>query len=617
MIKNFSKTSNKINTSTSFFSNKIILAGILLLTFFVYSNSINNDFSSWDDDEYVINNPLIKDLSLQGTKAIFTTPYMGNYHPLTCLTNALEFKFFGLNPKVFHFTNLFFHLLNVVLVFYFVLNLTGFKNLSGFCALFFAIHPLHTESVSWIAERKDVLYSFFYLLSLIFYCSKFKVQSPKLENEKPQLPIINYQLSILFFIFSLLSKSMAVTLPVILILIEYYKINLQFTIYNLQFLKKHIPFLMLAAIFGIIAIYSQSSAKAMDMSPDFSFLDRIFIACYGIIFYVFKLLIPVNLSALHSFPQKINGLLPLEYYFSVIVILTLIFLFIKYKIKNKEIIFGILFFLITISPVLQIIPVGRAVVAERYTYIPYLGLFFAITQISNFIPIFSGSNLKNILTAVFVGYVATFSIITYQRNKIWRNGMSLFSDVVEKNPENYYGYFGRGTVNEKLKKYDEAVVNYSEAIKRNPKFEQAFYNRANSKSALGNYKSAIDDLTEALAIKPDYAKAYINRGVIKQQLHDYDGAINDHTKAIEINGELTAVAYFNRGNVKGETKDYSGAMNDFSEAIRINNDYKEAYFFRGLTAYYLTRNEEACKDWNMALSLGYTNAYGMLKQNCK
>ena len=233
---------------------KVLLAVVLILTLIVFSNSFKNNFLvNWDDDGYILNNPTIQHLDKGSIHEIFTSFHMGNYHPLTTLTYALEYKFFKLDPLPYHWLNLIFHLCNVVLVFLFI-KLLSKKNLAAvITAVLFAVHPMHVESVAWISELKDVLYTFFFLLSLLFYMQFAKKKNPAV-----------YILSLLMFVLSLLSKSAAVVLPVLLFLIDYFQSHKQ----NVKSVLLKVPFFILALIFGIIALKSQD-AQTQHLTPTY------------------------------------------------------------------------------------------------------------------------------------------------------------------------------------------------------------------------------------------------------------------------------------------------------------------------------------------------------------
>jgi len=336
---------------------------VLLLAFTVHSPTLNNGFvNNWDDDGYILNNSSIQTLSKENTKSIFSSFHMGNYHPLTTLTYALEYHFFGLNARYYHFNNLVLHLLNVFFVFVLVGLLFGRNNMALIAALLFAIHPMHVESVGWISERKDVLYALFFLLSLIMYLK---------YSENNQIKF--YALSILFFLFSLLSKSAAVSLPMVLVACLFFRES-----GNGFALKKYVllfPFFALSLLFGIIALKSQG-ASTQYLTPDYTIIQRLFTGHFALLFYMYKFVLPFNLSAFYPHPTLTNGVLPTLYYLSPIIVWGIFAGLYFFLIRHKKVfVFGLLFFLFAIILVIQFIPVGGAITADRYTYVPYIGLY--------------------------------------------------------------------------------------------------------------------------------------------------------------------------------------------------------------------------------------------------
>ena len=633
--------------------NIFILSFILLITFLVFWNSIGNDFvTNWDDKGYLMDNGYIKVITPESIKAIFSSYYNGNYHPLTTITYALEYKFFGFDPKPYHINNLIIHLLNVIMVFVLMQLLIGRVEAAALAALFFGIHPMHVESISWISERKDLLYTFFYLGALINY-----IYYIKKENKKT----IYFIVSLLLFSLSLISKSAAVSFPVLLLLIDYFY-NRSFSV---KTIAEKIPFFAFAVGFGVAALYSQSAMGAIqDISPGFSYFDRFFLANYTTISYIFKFFIPYKLCCLHPYPIKVNGMLPMEYYFTPIVV-TLIVLGVYKSTKfKKDLIFGLLFFLIPISLVLQILPVGKAIVADRYTYVPYLGLLFILGRF--YCNTIDNAEMSKKWKPVFIGVLAAFtlifSIVTYNRNKVWQNGLTLFSDVIDKYPLIDYAYNNRGLAkgegirNSKTGEFEfkdhlGAIADYNEAVRLNPRFAEAINNRGFARYFLKDYKTAIMDFTEAVLVDPKYQLSYFNRGIVKAELKDYQGSAADYTEAIRIKpdypdalynrGNLkinnlqdykgavedytatirykpsSAEAYHNRGVAKYFLQDHLEAINDFNIAIQINPNYAEAYNNRGSAKFYLKKTAEACEDWHKADQLGYAGAKAILGQYCK
>lgn len=325
------------------FNSKIWLFIILLITGFVYVNSLNNEFlSGMDDDMYILDNSLLKSFDLQ---AHFSEYIAGNYHPLTTLSYSVEYFFFGINKIAFHSTNLLLHLLNTFLVFLFVSALLKNELVALISAGIFALHPMHVESVSWISERKDQLYTLFYLTSLIQYL-KYKSLS-KMKN----LLLCGGS-----FVLSLLSKSMAVTLPLMLFAIDFYQ-KPYFTSRSLLF---KVPFFGLSILFGIIALKSQSTGNTFyELHLNYSIFERASMLCYSVVFYLFKFLFPVNLSVYHFYPHEV-GLLP-----KICPLIITVISWQLWKIRKSEVgkitLLGFVIFIISLLPVLQLNSSGQGV----------------------------------------------------------------------------------------------------------------------------------------------------------------------------------------------------------------------------------------------------------------
>ena len=368
---------------------------------------------------------------------------------------------------------------------------------------------MHVESVAWVSERKDLLYSFFFLCGLITYTKSVKCS--ELGNQFTKYRYI--AITFIFFILSLLSKSSAVCFPLVLILIDYYLINnFRLKLNNLkpmkimQYLADKLPFLILAIIFGVISINSQKNYGAIiDISHSFSIFDRIFLVSYSASFYIIRLIMPVKLCIMHDYPTKLSGMLPIEYYLSSIFIISIFvtIIIIKSSQFKKDLIFGLLFYLITIIFVLQIIPVGYAITAEHYSYLPYIGLVFTI---GIFLLKIINENKLKILIFKFLLVIITliFLMLTYNRNKVWENGVTLFTDVIKKNPNYGDGYNSRGVAYFNMQRYNEAIKDYNKAISLKPDFVEAYNNRGNAYYVLNKYNEAINDWEKAIQLNPGY-----------------------------------------------------------------------------------------------------------------
>jgi len=607
-----------------------------IITFVVYSGIIKGDFVS-DDYQYIVNNPYIKNFSWEGIKAIFSNSYFSNYHPITTLSWAFEYKIWQLNPKPYHLTNLILHLLNTILVFFFFKRLINRINVSLIITVLFAIHPMHVEAVCWISQRKDLLYTMFFLLSLSFYL-RF------LTSKKLSI----YLFSLLFFIFSLLSKSMAVTLPLLLILIDYYKSTI-----TIKSLLNKIPFFVLSLVFGILALHTQQDVRFdTDFTPVFSFVDRLFLVCYAICIYLVKLILPIGLVLFHYYPIKIDGYFPLLVYISPLFILLIGWVFFKFKSFRKELIFGILFFLISISVVIQFIPAGCAIVSERYTYVPYLGLFFIISmfyyniQNNDYKYLSQYKYQSRIILFSLIGF---FMIVSYNRVKVWVDSNSLFNDLVEKQPDNPYSYFSRSNYLLNFKNDPQAALSdINRAIELNPRIASSFNNRGFILAAMNDFQGSINDFNKAISLDSTNHKYYLNRGISKMRLalfsdalfdfnksiavdstdattfyckavalynlHDTSHAIYNFNKTLALNDKYID-AYYQLGIIFFNLKDYKEALNNFNYVIRLNVNYADAYYNRAVTKIYL-KDSTACDDLQIAYNLGVLKAKDIMSK-CK
>ncbi|MGB1242376.1 MAG: hypothetical protein ACPG49_07635, partial [Chitinophagales bacterium] len=349
------------------------LAAILFITFVAYIPALSGEFNNWDDQMYVTDSKLIKNVSPSGLVKIFSTQVAANYHPLTVLSLAINYQISGLSPFSYHLFNVLLHLLNVFLVFYFAYLLTR-RNLTiaAIAALFFGIHPMHVESVAWVSERKDVLYTAFFLAAMITYLKYLQHFRAKSKGKRAN-PQKYYIYTLLFFLLSLLSKGMAVVLPVVLLGIDFLKKR---KVQKKAILEK-IPFFVIALIFGIAALYIQTDRGAVGDMNRFSLMSKIGYASYGFVYYIIKFFAPSHLSSFHPYPNLTGTLTPVFYAAPLAV--AALWGAATYTLKSQRMtFFGLFFYAVTVALVLQFISVGSALVAERYTYVSYIGLLLLV-----------------------------------------------------------------------------------------------------------------------------------------------------------------------------------------------------------------------------------------------
>lgn len=589
------------------------LAGILLLTYIAFYPSLKNGFTNWDDNVYIGENTLIKNLSGNNIKKLFDTEnaVSNNYHPITILSLAIDYKLSGYNPKTYHITNLLFHLLNTALVFWFIYLLSGNKIVvASIVALFFGIHPMHVESVAWISERKDVLYTFFFMAALIAYF--------KYIHYTGKIKILLYAVILLLFLLSILSKAMAVVLPLVLLLIDYYK-GRKFDKYSI--LEK-VPFFALSLLFGVLASQIQSGAIAK--FEIFTWLQRLAFASYGMINYIYKLFVPTNLSCFYPYPNLINNHLPTIFYIAPIIVLVL-FLLVFFSIKKTKILaFGFLFFCITIALVLQFISVGQVIMADRYSYVPYIGLLFPIAMSYDWLKHQKDKKhilYKNIFALLLITSAFISLWLTNVRTKVWKNSDVLWTDAISKYPSSE-AYRNRGSylVNKvaydlgkkKLdeNEFDRALEDFNISIKMNPANAKVYINRANIYGLKSRFDSALADYSKAIELDNSDAQTFFNRAITYSIMKQFDKAAADYSTALTLNPALIA-AKENRAYVYVDNGNYEKAIADLNELIQLNDANPNYYFYRGF-AYFKKENiPAALADNSTAILLNpdYSAAY--------
>jgi tetratricopeptide (TPR) repeat protein len=602
---------------------------IAIATFIVYLPALRGTFTNWDDMVYVNENPYIKALSAANLSDIFSKFYMGNYHPLAMLSLAIDYQIYGLNPFGFHLTNIVLHIANSLLVMMVLHSLIGRFRVAAIAGLLFGVHALHVESVAWISERKDVLYALFYLLSVYAYT---RYIPGKARNW--------FLLSLVFFLLSCFSKGQAVSLALTLVLIDVYagrKLN------ETGVIMEKVPFFLLALIFGIVAFRAQAGADATIMA-NFPLHQRFAFASYGMLMYILKLLVPVGLSAYYPYPiLGAAGDVPTIYWLAMLPAAGFILAMVAAWKHSKPLFFGLAFFFLNIVFLLQLIPVGRAIMADRYAYIPSIGFCFLagwyLTDIRWV--------RKEYVTWVLVGFYALFlGILTFRQSEVWLNSNTLWSNAIEKNERTPVAWYNRGNTRMDSADYKGAIEDYTQCINLDGQFWRAYINRgnarskvqdylgsiedydamigfdstavnayinrANSKRMLKDYPNALTDYNKAERLKPGMAEIYAGRASLKLDMKDYDGAIADLGKALELQPDLTA-AYTSRAVVKKAKGDLSGAIADYEKAIRLDGGNSEVYNNMGNLRFQLNDLDGAMNDYAKSIRmnpkdyLGYKN----------
>lgn len=586
------------------------IGGILLLVLVIYSNALQNEILTFDDNEYFQNYPEVLRLSWESIKKFFTTYYVIMYQPLPVLSFAVNNYFTGLDPFPLHAVNLCFHLANTFLVYHFIKLLTDNRNIALICVLLFGIHPMNVEAVSWISARSSSMYTFFYLLSLIYYLKYLKTNSS-----------VKYLfITGLFFILSLFSKAQAVTLPVLMLLLDYFNGR---KLLSQKVILEKVPFFILSIIFGIVTLMDVKTMSNITtgMIVSYNPVDIFFIVCHSFAFYLFKLILPVNLCAVYVYPPMENGMLPWQYYASAVLMAAVVYFLFRAR-KNKKVILGAGIFFITIAINIQLIPSRLFEVTDRYAYFPYIGLFL--------IPLFYVNSLKeksiyhyNKYLPYFILLLISFSIFfsysIYQRNKAWQNDEVFMTDIINKNPPVpylYRAYGNRGFYYKKTFRPALAIDDFTQALKLKPDDSRNYFNRALANLMLSDSLAAMRDFNEVEKMDPDQPVLYANRAQLKFTMRDTLGAIADCNKCLALDSSHADV-YNTLANIEFARKNYAQCENVLNLAIKFNPDFNLAYKNRGVLYLQLNQKEKACADLQRATELKNTEAFQLLQQYCR
>ena len=570
-----------------------LLLVLLLFTAFLFSPTLSNDFVNWDDDVNILENPHVQKLDGASIKAIFSTTIIGNYNPLPIFTFAIEKHFFGNNPFVFHFNNLWLHLLAIVLVYFVVKKIinasTNFRNReihigALFVATIFAIHPMHVESVAWITERKDLLFVVFYLAAMLAY---FIYLEHKVRNRKYLLLIY------IFFILSCLSKIQAVAFPLALLGIDVLK-NGKFR--WTDFYNKT-PLFLIALITGGLGIYFLHQAGTIDQTG-FAYLDRFFLGSYSLCIYLFKFIFPIHLSPLYAYP----GELSISHYLSVLPFIGYLYLlYWSYKKQLGQLFFGLWFFITNIIFLLQFLGAGQAFLANRFSYLPYVGLGIVFYHTLQYF-YQSTPKSKSLILGLPLLLMAFWSQQSFYQTQIWKNGHSLWSAVLDDYPQSDLALHNRGFWYQQQNDIQNALRDYNAAIKLDAKQAKYFNSRAKAYLTQNEWHKAIVDYNTAIQLEPLKADYYNNRATVYGAQSDFQSALLDLNQALTLQPDF-ADAYLNRALLYAHTQQFDKALDDNLKYLAFHPSDANIWTEAGMNARFSGQVLEAKEYITKALSI--------------
>jgi tetratricopeptide (TPR) repeat protein len=589
------------------------------------------DFVNYDDNKYVYENPdVLNGLTAHNVLWAFTTGYFGNWNPLTWLSYMLDWQLFGLNPAGFHITNLIFHIANTLLLFMVLKRMTGALWQSAFVAVLFALHPLHVEAVAWVSGRKDVLSTFFWLLTMLAYAQYVK---------KPVAA--RYLLTLLVFMLGMMAKPMLITLPFVFLLLDYWPLQRRI---SRQLILEKIPFIVLSIVLTVITFFTQRGLGALTAFTKFSLKFRIYNAFISYVEYIEKMFHPNRLAAFY--PHPFTNVSVLYAVISALVLLAVTILVIRFAKRRRYLVTGWFWYLGTLVPVIGLIQVGSFAMADRYTYITLTGLFIIIAWGMSELPA-KWIYRKIVLGVSMVIVLTALGICAYQQASYWKNSVTLFSHAIEVTRNNYMAYnnlgnayarlgryrqamddyeqsikinsayanarYNLGVVYEMLNRPNEAIEAYEQAIRINPDYAEAYLALGNAYDKLGRYQQSVEACKRAIRIRPDYAEAYNNLGFAYGSLGDYQHEIDACLQAVKIKPDY-AQAYNNIGVAYGSLGDYQQQIDAARQAVRIQPDYALAHYNLGYAYLMVGDKNSALAELNILKSLNPQFADELLGQ---
>jgi tetratricopeptide (TPR) repeat protein len=561
----------------------LICLVLALATFIAYGQLQRNGFIDYDDAAYVTENPQVKaGITRESVVWAFTSSHVGNWHPLTSLSHMLDCELFGLNPLWHHMTSLLFHVLNSLLLFSVLKKTSGATWASAFVAAAFAMHPLHVESVAWVAERKDVLSGFFWMLTMAAYVR---------YTERPRIG--RYLVVVLAFCLGLMAKPMLVTLPFVLLLLDYWPLGrfqwarqiglktarrseLMIVNYKGATLQRivceKVPLFVLSAVSSIVTFLVQRSAAAVAGTDVISIDLRIANTFVSYVRYIGKTIWPTRLAV---FYPHLRDSLPMWQAVCAALLVVAITAGTIWRARREcWLPVGWLWYLGTLVPVIGLVQVGAQAMADRYTYIPVIGLFIIIAwglpELTARLP------YKNIiLRGMGVGVVLAMMVCTWRQVGYWQNSYTLFEHALDVTSNNYVAHRGLGTVLFKQGRFEEAISHYKETLRNKPHHANTLGDLGLALLQLERYDEAVRHFHRALEGKGDTQKWYRGLGTALYRLGRPEEAIVQYRQALKLdaNNEMVHKSLAIALVQVGEAEE---AVEHFTEALRLKPDYLDA-----------------------------------------
>jgi len=569
----------------------------------VFGQTLHHGFV-YDDRGYVYENPAItKGLHWEGVVWAFTHTHGANWHPLTTLSHMLDYQLFGLNPRGHHLTNVLLHTASVLLLFLVLRKMTGALWRSAFVAAVFAIHPLGVESVAWVAERKDVLSGLFFMLTLWAYMRYTQKQLARSQSFFSFVLSPAYWLALLLFALGLMSKPMLVTLPFVLLLLDYWPLrrfamgDSRFTIGQLACEK--IPFLLLTAADSIATVWAQHGAHAIMSGQVLDVRSRMGNALISYASYLGQMIYPAGLVALYPHPGG-----RLSVWRVGLSLLVLIFISAGVLVGRRKwpyVVVGWLWYLGMLVPVIGLVQVGVQARADRYVYLPQIGLYLLVAW--GLADLMRGWRGRKVVLGIAGGLALGGLAVTARvQTAYWQDNIKLWRHAVDVNPHNALAHDSLGVALGEQGQLDEAIRQFHEAIRLEPDHAEVHFNLGIALAQQGKLAEAIQHFERAIQLKPDHADANGSLGTALAQQGKLAEAIQHFERAIQLKPDFPE-ALNNLGTALAQQGKLADAISNYERALQLRPDLPEVHNTLGLLLAQQGKSAEAIQHFERAIQL--------------
>ncbi len=598
------KLSDTINSSVGrklFSQHRTLLIYLLLVVsvLLVFWQVSECEFVNYDDNVYMIENPHVnRGISLESVVWAFTQPHCSMWHPLASLSHMLDCELFGLNPSWHHLTNLLFHTASTLLLFGILKRGTGVVWPGAFVAAAFALHPLNVESIAWIAERKNVLSAFFWMLTIAVYIR---------YAQRPN--VVRFLLLVLVFSLTIMAKPFVVTLPFVLLLLDYWPLGrfkwhrqdgtgkLAKSVWHL--VAEKIPLFILSAILSVITYLAQQQGGVMEEGRKFSLVVRIANALVSYAGYIGRMFWPRRLAVFYPHPGDTVSI-QAAVVGAVLLVVVSVFVF-RLGRRYKYLPVGWLWYLGTLVPVIGLVQVGNQAMADRYAYLPLIGLFIIVAWGAADLPA-RWRYRKMVLGVSAAAVLLALGICSRLQLRYWRNTIALFEHTLAVTDNNYMAHFCLIAPLREQGKFDQANKHNREALRIKPDWAKAHNAMGDALLESGRVNEAIGYLTEALRLRPNFAAAHNNIGVAFNRRNEIDKAIAHCARAVQIAPER-ADTHYNLGIALMRKGRLNDAIGCWLETVRLDPDNHRARNNLGTAFYQQGRIDLAIAHWKEAARL--------------